>query len=488
MKEIRPQKGYQERVLSTSADICISGAAAGVGKTFALLLEFLRHIQNEKWGGVIFRRTTPQIKNEGGLWDASTNVYPYVGGKPKESVNEWHFESGAKLKFSHLEYEKDKLNWQGSEVPFIGFDELTHFTKSQFFYLLSRNRSTSGVSPYVRATCNPDPDSWVYELIGWWIDEDGYPIKERDGVVRYFVTHEGKYIWGDSKQEVNQKAAFLLEEMVQKSKGLLKYDDFIKSLTFISGSIYDNKELLSKNPEYLANLNAQDPEVKAQLLDGNWKVRVDDRDIYEHFSFLDVFTNSHVRLGDPYITADIAFDGSDEFWIYVWRGFVVVDIEIMAKSNGKEVLDAIQKKKIIHQVPERNITYDNDGVGGFLKGFMVNAIPFRNGSKALLGQNYANLKTQCYYKSGERVKRNDIYIVEEVSEKKTPTGETVRQVLLSSRRAIKKDKLDIDGKNQINPKSEQKVLNSGKSPDGFDAFMMREVFELVPEKKYIKRR
>ena len=42
--------------------------------------------------------------------------------------------------------------------------------------------------PYVRASCNPKPNSWVARLLEWWIDQDtGYPIPERDGVIRYMV-------------------------------------------------------------------------------------------------------------------------------------------------------------------------------------------------------------------------------------------------------------------------------------------------------------
>lgn len=212
---IKPQKGYQEKVLSNSADIVISGAAAGVGKTYALLLEPIRHIDNKDFGTVIFRRTSPQIRNEGGLWDTSREIYPYSGAVPKESSLEWLFKSGAKLKFSHLEYEKNVFDWQGSQIPLIGFDELTHFTEKMFFYLLSRNRSTCGVRPYVRATCNPDPESWVARLIEWWIDwETGYPIPERDGVIRYFIKNGEDYIWGDTAEEVIQKAWFFLEELV----------------------------------------------------------------------------------------------------------------------------------------------------------------------------------------------------------------------------------------------------------------------------------
>jgi hypothetical protein len=77
--------------------------------------------------------------------------------------------------------------WKGAQITLICFDELTHFSAHQFFYMVSRNRSTCGVRPYIRATCNPDADSWVADFLSWWIDpESGHPIRERAGVLRYF--------------------------------------------------------------------------------------------------------------------------------------------------------------------------------------------------------------------------------------------------------------------------------------------------------------
>ena len=245
--------------LSSSADIVIGGGAAGVGKTFCLLLEPLRHIGVKNFGAVTFRRTSPMIRAEGGLWDASSKIYSKIKtSKPRESTLEWVFENNVKLKFSHLEYDKNVYDWQGSEIPLICFYELTQFIKNMFFYLLTRNRSTCGIKPYIRATCNPDPDSWVAYFISWWIEQDnnspnfGYPIPERQGVVRFFVKENDNIIWGDSYNDVYEKSQHFLEPMI-KSSGLSK-ENFIKSVTFIGGSIYDNKELLKVNPDYLGTL------------------------------------------------------------------------------------------------------------------------------------------------------------------------------------------------------------------------------------------
>jgi hypothetical protein len=478
MEEIRPQEGFQEMFLASPADIVIGGSGAGVGKTFALLLEFLRHEKNKDWGGVIFRRTYPQIKNEGGLWDASSDVYPLIGGTPKESDMSWKFPSGAKVKFSHLEYEKNKYDYQGSEIPFIGFDELTHFTETMFFYLLTRNRSTCGVNPYVRATCNPEPDSWVYHLIEWWIDENGYPIPERNGVLRYFVKDGNSFVWGNTKKEVVEKAGYLWDKIPEASNP----EDYIKSLTFISGSIYDNKKLLEKNPQYLSNLLSQDEATKKALLNGNWFASSDETEIFDYFAFNDVFTNEFRNYGDKYITADIALKGSDLLVAFAWSGYVIVDVEVIEKSKSDVVIDTLKNLARRNQVPERNIAYDDDGVGAFIDGFIKQANAFVNNSKALKEENYENLKAQCIYKAGELVGKNKISILPEVANKKIK-NKPIKQHLKEERRAFKRKKPDSDGKLGVIPKDQMKVI-IGHSPDFMDAFYMRAVFEYVNNNLY----
>lgn len=260
VRRIAPQKGPQEKFLSTSADIAIYGGAAGGGKSWALLLEPLRHVtKNKEFSAVFFRRNTTQVRNPGGLWDESAKIYPMAYGQPVQHTLEWRWQPGGKVKFAHLEHESTIYDWQGAQIPLICFDELTHFTKTQFFYMLSRNRSMCGVKPYVRASCNPDADSWVADFIAWWIDQEtGLPVPERSGVVRWFIRINDSIVWGDSRKELIDK----------HGKGQSP-----KSVTFISAKLSDNQALMKADPDYEANLKALGAVERARLADGNWKIR-----------------------------------------------------------------------------------------------------------------------------------------------------------------------------------------------------------------------
>lgn len=258
---LEPQPGPQTKFLESDADIAIYGGAAGGGKTFGMLLETLRHVNASKFEGVIFRRERPQITNPGGIWDESMQIFPMLGANAREGSHlDWNIDDRFNLKFAHMALERNMYDWQGAALDFIGWEELTHFTRKQFFYMLSRLRSTSGIKPYVRATCNPDADSWVAKFIQWWWDpESGFPIAERDGVLRWFIRQGDDLVWADSKED-------LIEEYGDAG-------EFALSVTFIAAKIQDNKILLEKNPEYLARLNALDRVERARLKDGNWKIR-----------------------------------------------------------------------------------------------------------------------------------------------------------------------------------------------------------------------
>ena len=229
----------------------------------ALLMEPMRHVNVAGFSAVLFRRTTVDLRNQGGLWPESRGMYLPAGGRSRETpILEWRFPAGSTVQFAHLEHEKTAFSWQGAQVCMLGFDELTAFTAFQFWYLLSRNRSTCGVRPYVRATCNPEADSWVADLISWWIDQDtGYAIQERSGVLRWFIRLNDTLTWGDSPED-------LAHHKDQRGEPIPP-----KSLTFIPATLEDNPKLMEVDPGYRANLMALTTVERERLLHGNWKIR-----------------------------------------------------------------------------------------------------------------------------------------------------------------------------------------------------------------------
>jgi predicted phage terminase large subunit-like protein len=247
--------------MQSAADIVFYGGAAGGGKSYALLMEAARNVGRPGFDGVIFRKTFPEIKNAGGLWPTSMGIYPLVGGTPLESKLMWKWSSGATIQMSHMQHDSDMLRYQGSQYAFIGWDEVTHFSRAVFFYLLSRNRSTCGVSPYVRATCNPDPDSWVAEFIAWWLDKStGLAIPERSGVLRWFISRGDDIVWGDSKEALIESEGY-------------EVGRWAKSVSFIAAKLSDNPALTTADPSYEATLNSLTYVDRQRLLGGNWSVR-----------------------------------------------------------------------------------------------------------------------------------------------------------------------------------------------------------------------
>lgn len=234
-----------------------------------MLYECLRHVDNPEFNAVLFRKNAVQITNAGALWDASQKLYrKYPGAEPKKTPSlQWVFPSGAKVMFRHLERDESVHGFQGSEICLLEFDELTHFTEHQFFYMLSRNRSTCGVRPYCRCSTNPDSDSWVARFIQWWWDPDtGYAIPERSGKIRYMARINEEIIWGDTPDEVIRIADEYDFDVEIKAEE-------IKSVSFVASNIFDNQVLLKVDPGYMANLKALSIVERERLLYGNWKIK-----------------------------------------------------------------------------------------------------------------------------------------------------------------------------------------------------------------------
>ena len=281
-KEIRPQAGPQERAFASDVDILGYGGAAYGGKTWFLICDPLRYVGEPDFGAVIFRRESTQITNEGGLWDEAASIYPWFGAKSVSSpTHRWTFPSGAKITFTHLQKEEDKYAHQGGQYPYIGFDEATHFTEGQVWYLIGRNRSRGQCSVRkVRLTFNPDGTSWIKRMFAPWVDNT-CPIRAQPGEPLWLVRLVPEYCYFRDYWEAVEVAA--REHNLEPHLA----EHAVKSVTFIEADIYDNRIGMERNPGYLANLLSLDPVNRARLLYKDWNV-VSDR----------FFSDWHARRGD----------------------------------------------------------------------------------------------------------------------------------------------------------------------------------------------
>lgn len=267
----RPQEGAQETAMNSPANTVVYGGAAGSGKTHLMLLRPLLQIHDSKFNAIFFRRTGPQLSGAGSVWEEAKQLYMEFGAKIKENDREIIFPSGARMKFSHMEHEKDKIGHQGKQYTHIYFDEGTHFTQGQITYLMSRLRSAAEANSSMFISCNPDPDSFIAKLIDWWLDDEGFPDKDKSGVIKFYGVINNDIVFTDTIEEMKEQHPQVCWIPNSKTGEMVYVPP--KSITFIGGTIFDNPALIRSNPSYLAELNALPQIEKDRLLHGNWYAR-----------------------------------------------------------------------------------------------------------------------------------------------------------------------------------------------------------------------
>ena len=143
------------------------GGSAGGGKSSTLLMAALQYVDVPGYAALLLRRTYADLSLPGALMDRAADWLHPTDAKWHDTEKTWEFPSGASLTFGYLETEKNKYRYQSSEFAFIGFDELTQFSESQFRYMFSRLRRLQGsnVPLRMRAASNPGGEGhqWVYE-------------------------------------------------------------------------------------------------------------------------------------------------------------------------------------------------------------------------------------------------------------------------------------------------------------------------------------
>lgn len=238
----------QAAFLNLEVDEALYGGAAGPGKSDALLMAALQYVDVPGYAAILFRRTYSDLSLPGALMDRAQDWLRGTDAHWTDKTKTWHFPSGASLTFGYMESETDRYRYQGAEFQFVGFDELTQFTKVQYSYMHSRTRRPLRACP----SCGmPVRDPHVLQCPLCHAEVSPSPLADVPIRVRSASNPGGVgHSWVARTFDV-------------RHKGLGK--------PFVRARLEDNPYV--DKEAYIASLSKLDPLTRKQLLDGDWTAR-----------------------------------------------------------------------------------------------------------------------------------------------------------------------------------------------------------------------
>jgi hypothetical protein len=254
-RKFTPNPGPQTDAYFSQADELFYGGAAGAGKSALLCGIAVEEHENS----IIFRREFPQIK--GLVKEVKRILGTQDGYNAQDKL--WKLPDGKELEFGSVQHEDDKDKYQGRAHDFKGFDEITHFTESQYRFLIGWVRSTTeGQRCRVVVAGNPPMNSegyWVIQYWAPWLDPT-HPNPAKPGDLRWFTTIEGK------DHEVDGPGPHEIDGRLVRAK----------SRTFIPGRLEDNPDLMATG--YAATIEAMPEPMRTMLREGRFDVAARDAD------------------------------------------------------------------------------------------------------------------------------------------------------------------------------------------------------------------
>jgi len=248
-----PNPGPQTDFLSSSEQEVLYGGSAGGGKSFAMVADPVRYVNNPASNKLLVRRSTEELRE---LISISKQLYPRAvpGAKFLERDKTWQFPSGAQLWMSYLDRDDDVERYQGQAFNWIGFDELTQWqTPYTWDYMRSRLRTSkgTGLELYQRATTNPGGvgHKWVKETF-----IDPAPANEA--------------FWATDRETREVMVWPKTSKFAVKNN--LVGQPMLKR-RFIPATLQDNP-YLAEDGMYEANLLSLPEAKRRQLLEGDWSV------------------------------------------------------------------------------------------------------------------------------------------------------------------------------------------------------------------------
>jgi len=237
------------------------------GKTFAIIINLVKFALRRNTTAVVFRRTSTQLRQNGGIWQEATMVFKRMFGKDvvirSRDLEIYIPSTNATIKFSHLQHLSDINNHLGAQYSLVIFDEATLFPFEEMILpLMGRMRNANvDYKPQMLWATNPAYNHGIYHWIkDFYLDEHGIPYEDKSNIERFFVLQNNKPLWYDSKEEA--------EEIHGGGFGTP-----VQSFRSIRAHISQNIPLLKANPSYITNLKSL-PEIKRRIfLDGSWTAR-----------------------------------------------------------------------------------------------------------------------------------------------------------------------------------------------------------------------
>lgn len=158
----------QVQFLISDLEELLFGGQAGGSKTSALLMSSLMYCDylpededQVTYDALILRRTLDDLEMPNAILDRAKQwLLPFEDEglvQYKDLKKKFTFYTGATLTFRYLAHNNDLNKYQGAELQFIGFDELTQFPENQYLYLHSRLRKTEDnpIPLRMRGASNP---------------------------------------------------------------------------------------------------------------------------------------------------------------------------------------------------------------------------------------------------------------------------------------------------------------------------------------------
>ena len=459
--------------------------------TFAAALSVAEPSRDSRFRGLFLRNNLGDAKASGGIIDTFKEIYGDLietveSGEPRVRFKD----SGARIDITHVaDQSRDKVlqRFKGRQYDFIYFDEGTGFTWECFTAIYTRNRGTASWTGKVRMTTNPDKNHWLRKFLNWYIGVDGFIIPEREGVVRYFFMNGERVedvVWGDTKKEVYQKCKITIDRTLAKingKTGSATYEDMIKSFTFYLGKMSENKASISNNSGYAGSVAVMGGRNAQQLLEGNWNVSPEeDEDAPITMSMANsVLMNDPQINGDKWVTCDLADTGTDNFLAIAWDGFHIIDILVLGQTTPKMNAERLEIFAASHNISNSHIIYDAIR-GTYINDYIPDAQPFVSYRQpmGLYGRMAYNLKTECYMRFIEAVKRGYISIDEKVAKRVYEHQKIKDNILISDEFveecAVIRFKDMPSGKKQLFSKKEMNQhLGKNRSMDLCDPIAMR---------------